>query len=1246
MQPEETLSSTNDSEDGLGAVAARTRPYLLGLVAGWLVAEVASLTGITQSPALDAETGGLFTVFALSTVFFLHFASGRRWIEIGATAAIGLAVAVVAVTVLGKHFLAALSGSLAGASVVVLSVAALRAKGAERKAVLDILLPALAFPGFVFVSVSYLSLTAALRPAVWDGYAFRADAAFGFQASFVAGRLFKAFRPLAQFSQVVYTALPLALAAVHALATRSKVRTRSPDVVASLVVLGVAGYALYFVFPVVGPVYILGGYPNSVPSAAPAANLPLVAYPMPRNCMPSLHAAWALMAFWLTRARPRWARTLAAIFLAFTLLATLGLGVHYLVDLVAAVPFAAAIYAYLADVEPGSAKLRRVTMAGGAALLAGWLVLVRLAPDLLASTPPAMWILAAAVVGLPWTAVTMLQHRSAPVPRNRAALARVTPPDRGRGWLVLGGAFFLSGFAALCYAVVVVKSFSVVFGGTSRANATVLAVCMGGLALGSWLGGRLASRVARPLRAFALVEIGVALWCAGLPLAVVGVRAAYLALAAGTDPAATWLTPLQLALQTAALLPATLLMGCALPLLARHLATRAEGVGRAAGRFYGINIAGAAAGSVVGGYVLQPALGITQTLFVAVALEVLAATLAILLSRGTEGGPRTAQHPPMLEAGAAPERLRRLAWIALVVTCLDGVVTLALATIYVHLLAVVAGNSTYAYSLMVFAFLVGLAAGTVAGRRLLRTAIGFPELLVACQMGLALVVLVGTYLWNETPAHFANYEHYIIVRTFGSREAVRFAVCGLAMIPPAFFVGAAYPLVMAWVGAANPGREIAAVGRAGALNTAGNILGAILGGCVLIPLLGSLRSIQVIAVVALGLSALVLLAVEKHRSSWGLAVAMAAALFPLQPRSFDYTRLASGANIYFANQPYGRVIDHAESLDGGLTTIAESSDPGGRRVLTMLTNGKFQGDDSAGRKAEAQVFSSLVPLLHGEERGPALIVGLGTGVSARVASDAGFTPVHIAEHSRDVVDMVARYFGKANGNVLARPSTVSHVTDERNIFALDSRRYGFIGLEVSSIWFAGAARLYNREFYAIARAHLASRGVLEQRVQMHRLSHADLLSIVATARAEFSHVWLYFTPNQGVLVACDWNCRPSATSVRRLTAEPRLAADLDLVGGVAKLLDRRVLGPAEVDQFIAGAREYGLDPEQIVATDDNLLLEHSTPRANVLPYAESLADNLQFARRFAPQSPIAGTTLTAAQWDSLHAVAAQPEASP
>jgi hypothetical protein len=89
-----------------------------------------------------------------------------------------------------------------------------------------------------------------------------------------------------------------------------------------------------------------------------------------------------------------------------------------------------------------------------------------------------------------------------------------------------------------------------------------------------------------------------------------------------------------------------------------------------------------------------------------------------------------------------------------------------------------------------------------------------------------------------------------------------------------------------------------------------------------------------------------------------------------------------------------------------------------------------------------------------------------------------------------------------------------------------------------------------------------------------------------------------------------------------------------------------VLGPDDVDHFVGVAREFGPDPEQLVSTDDNLLLEYSTPRANVRPYEESLADNLQFVRRFAPRSAIAGTTLTAAQWDSLRAVADQPIASP
>jgi spermidine synthase len=466
------------------------------------------------------------------------------------------------------------------------------------------------------------------------------------------------------------------------------------------------------------------------------------------------------------------------------------------------------------------------------------------------------------------------------------------------------------------------------------------------------------------------------------------------------------------------------------------------------------------------------------------------------------------------------------------------------------------------------------------------------------------------------------------------------------MTPPALFIGASYPVVMAWIGAASPGRVIAAVGRAGALNTAGNIAGAILGGFLLVPLVGSLAAVQLLAGVALALSALALAAAERRRGP-AVALAAATALFAVQPHGLDYTRLASGANVYFAAQShYGQVIDHAESQDGGLTTVAESRDRGGARVVTMQTNGKFQGNDSHTGEMTAQVSFTLIPLLHTAAREAALVIGLGTGVSARVASDAGFAKVHVAELARDVVDLADRHFRGVNGGVLSRPGTTLHITDGRNLLALSPRRYDLVSMEVTSIWFAGAAALYNREFYEVARARLTERGVLQQWVQLHRLSRVDVLSILATARSVFPSVWLYFAPNQGVLVACAWDCRPSEATVGRLAATPMLAADLAFVGGVARLLDERLLGPAEVDRLIESSREWGLAPEDLVSTDDNLFLEYSTPRGNVRPYGPSLEDNLAFVGRLRPASAEAGTALSEGAVKALRARLAPPAPGP
>lgn len=1186
-----------------------------------------------------------FFAAALACAVVIQVTRRPKWVELRVTAALGAAISAALYRTAGGHALedvvvVCVSG-LGLASLLVLGVQALRARGEARAELLSRWLPALVIPGMVLLSGLLVDLTAAVRPTTYDAFTFHADGALGFQPSFAMGRLFAAAPWLSAACAWIYGALPLAFGVLFVLERRHGPGWQG-DVLGLSLAIATGGFLLYFVFPVVGPCFVTADFPGAEPvfRTAPALADPGV----PRNCMPSLHTAWALMVFWRARRFGRWPRLFASVFLAGTLMATLGLGFHYLVDLVVAVPFTLAIEAACTEALPSLQPLRSLTLLGSSTAVGLWFLLIRFGTGLLRANRILPWALAVATVGVALWAQRRLARAAEAAPDEPRA--EVTPPPlRGAHWAI-AAAFFFSGFAALCYEVVFSKRLGLVFGGTARASAVVLATYMAGIALGSWLGGRLAERIRNPLRAYALCEAGIALGFAASSGLLSLARAAYVALAAGTDPGATWLVPLQLGLGALVLSPPTLLMGVTTPLLTRFFTRADPSLGRSVGLLYGLNTLGAALGTILSGYLLLPALGLSKTTLLAVGLNLAVAALAFRL-RKTEGA-RAAPSDAAPEAPTSRFDALPAPWllgaVGAGVLAVGGAVTFALETTFTHLLAVVAGNSAYAFALMVFAFLVGLAAGSSAGRRWLNASRSPVLLLGALQAGLAVMVLLGIYLWNGLPDYFASFAGYPRTRTFAARELIRFLVCCIGMVPPAFFIGAAYPVAMECVGLAWPDRKVQAMGRAAALNTVGNVLGALAGTFLLVGVLGSLPSLRLLAAVSLGLAALCGFCVPRRRAL-GAAFAMAAVLALVgQPRSFDLDQLASGANVYFARQGYGHVVDHVESAEGGLTTISESLDASGDRVLTLLTNGKFQGDDSGSREMAAQAAFTLFPLLHTGARGQALIIGLGTGTSARVAVDAGFHRVDVAELARDIVDMTHRHFGKVHHGVLDRPDVRLHVTDGRNLLQLSRERYDLIGMEVSSIWFAGAANLYNREMYERVRDHLSERGVLQQWIQLHHLQPADLVSIIATLRAVFPNVWLYEGGAQGVLVACAWDCRPGPEELARLDQTPALHETLALLGGRAgALLESRLLDPRAVDVLLAASPKLaGVPAEALISTDDNLLLEYSTPRGNVSGYTESYRRNVGLLRGFQPPSPLDGTRLPSMPAEPAPAQATQP----
>ncbi|HEY5961914.1 MAG TPA: fused MFS/spermidine synthase, partial [Polyangiaceae bacterium] len=350
--------------------------------------------------------------------------------------------------------------------------------------------------------------------------------------------------------------------------------------------------------------------------------------------------------------------------------------------------------------------------------------------------------------------------------------ANGTTAQQTRVRALLTAVFFFSGMAALLYQVVFAKGLALTFGSTSHASTIVLATYMGGLALGSWTGGKWAARLARPVLGYALAELGIAAICSMAPLTLHLARKCYVSIASGADPSEPWLVGLQLALGAIVLVPPTWLMGLTMPLLTRQFLDERSTLGRSAGLLYTANTAGAAAGACLTGYLVLPALGVGKSLLAAVLTNVLVALFAIFAARGQKLEPGSAPkvslsdpYPSMVEASEQPtpsvadtlsaSKARRVAIIAITQLAIGGFVTFGLETTFVHLLATVAGTSAYAFSLMLFAFLIGLSLGASLVRRILPNQANLPLALLLCQLALATTLLVACRYWDYLPAYFA-----------------------------------------------------------------------------------------------------------------------------------------------------------------------------------------------------------------------------------------------------------------------------------------------------------------------------------------------------------------------------------------------------------------------------------------------------------------------------------------------------------
>ena len=715
------------------------------------------------------------------------------------------------------------------------------------------------------------------------------------------------------------------------------------------------------------------------------------------------------------------------------------------------------------------------------------------------------------------------QPRAAEPPRPE------TQDSATRETRVLAGlilCFFLSGFAALLYQTAWLRQFSAVFGTSELAVATVLAAYMGGLAAGAAAAGRFAVLVRRPVLAYGILEAGIAVSALAVPILLYGVRALYVSVLGDQpvplDAATTGQSIFYLLVAFIVLALPTGFMGATLPLLIRHAVRTDADVGPKVALLYATNTGGAVFGTLAAAFVLLPALGLNNTIWTGVAVNLLVFGLAVALARraplqdiaAADPGERGPVHRPIsfVKACFAPllrtsipmsERLgeafnRQPAWI-MPLMLVSGANAFFYEVLWTRMLAHVMGGSIYAFATMLAAFLTGIALGggfagkVAANRERAATAFAITQLAVA---GLS----VGVYQWMGP----------LIPGTQSAQSLALYAVA--VLLPATVFIGATFPLAVRIL-ARDESEASPVTARIYAWNTVGAIAGAVLAGFVLIPALGFEGSIKAAVLVnvllALWTTAFVM---RPNRAFVGVSAAALVALSVIyQPSRPQAVITSSGFALEFHIAPE----EVFYSVGKSATVMVLEED--GRYFLR--TNGLPEATITARGGVptqDAEKWLTALPAAARPDAESMLIVGLGGGVALE-GVPSSITDVDVVELEEQVLEANRFLQDQRRNDPLADPRFNVVLNDARNALRLTAKTYDIIVSQPSHPWTAGASHLFTREFIAEAKSHLNAGGAFLQWINAEFVDEDLLRTLAATVSSEFENVRLYRPTTQTLM---------------------------------------------------------------------------------------------------------------------------------
>ena len=707
--------------------------------------------------------------------------------------------------------------------------------------------------------------------------------------------------------------------------------------------------------------------------------------------------------------------------------------------------------------------------------------------------------------------------------------------------------FVVSGFVGLVYESIWARYLKMFLGHSSYGQILTLFIYMGGIGIGSFLGGKLSKRLRNPFYLYTLVELGIGI--GGFlyhPLYRWSTELFFRYIQSHTlSPSAVSMSKIGISLIITA--PMAILLGMTFPALTIGVMRIMHDGGKSSlSRLYFTNSLGAAVGILATSYWLIPGLGTYGALASAASCNLLISFGFIIISKRADSileeksvsKERAEKGVPIVPTSMSLQK-QVIFWLA--VGAFTGLSSFIYEIGWIRLLSMLLGSSTHSFDIMVSAFIWGLALGGWYAKRILHKSDNLARTLAWVQVLMGVCALFSIYLYKPFFLLMNNW-HGLFPRTefyYPVFSVFKYLLCVLLMCPTSFFAGMTLPIVTYMLVTVTGNEKY--TGYVYGWNTIGSIVGAVLGGLVLLPGIQLKNTIASGAVIDIGIGLIIVyvfVTARNHRRI--LTAGSLVFLLPVFIMRFNPVILTAGAyrkTIDFSVEAKKKILVR----DGKTATISFHD---GGLIRTIRTNGKPDASYTLNRVYArrtddyTQAALALFPMSILDHPYAAAIIGMGSGLSAHyLLADPLLKKLDIVEIEEEVFNL-ARYFMPFNRRAYEDLRVSRIVNDAKTYFSMRNKKYDLIISEPSNPWVSGVASLFTEEFFRQMGHYLTRKGLLIQWLNLYEFNSELMLSIVKALDGVFPIVKIYHVPNSSDIVMIAGREDFYFTNYRRIAENP------------------------------------------------------------------------------------------------------------